>query len=251
MECICKVKNENIWFVVCLFFIGFNITAQVGIGTENPTTMLDINGALSLRQAEDAIELENPVNGVYNDVELGFPLHSFYRINGAEADFSITGLQGVSGTMGQMLFLQNTTDFDMTILHKDSLSDPRNQFIVSKYINVPVPGKYGTIILQYSTHDGGVWWLPGGMDNAETIHYSASESVLANQSKTFYVPAAQVLPSSAAFSVNVAGGESAGNAINDITIEYMEVQIDTIVFRVRNSSDDPYDALKFNIMIHR
>ncbi len=100
-----------------VIFFSASLIAQsnVGIGTNNPKSKLDIDGSISLREGA-ALAL---VNGNNDNIALTGN-YSFYRISGPTAAFSILGLVPPSGADGQMLTLVNTTSQVMTIKNNAS-----------------------------------------------------------------------------------------------------------------------------------
>ena len=237
-------KSGNTFIIGLFLFITYSFNAQVGFGTDNPTTMLDINGALSLRQAEDALQLINPVDGVYNDIPLSSPPYSFYRIEGPTANFSLQSLQFITGGVGHLMFLQNGTEHDMTILHYQNPANPR-QFYISSTRNVTFPGRYATFILQYSSENK--WWLPGGLDPGGNIEITGNIPAEDSETFTHEVPG---LTTESNFSVTIAGSAPA-TARDHLTIEYKGINLGNIIFRVKNASAQDYNALKFNILVFK
>ncbi len=98
-----------------LFSASLIAQSNVGIGTNDPKSKLDIDGSISLREGA-ALAL---VNGNNDNIALTGN-YSFYRISGPTAAFSILGLVPPSGADGQMLTLVNTTSQVMTIKNNAS-----------------------------------------------------------------------------------------------------------------------------------
>lgn len=135
----------GILFTLSLLFVfSFNGFAQVGIGTTDPKTNLDVVGALSLREGV-ALSL----GAINNDVALGITPYSFYRITGPTGSFNISGIVPATGADGQLLTLQNTTTYSMTIVH-DATSTAVNRMYCPKGQNLILEGQYSTVSLQYN-----------------------------------------------------------------------------------------------------
>ncbi len=115
---------------------------KLGVSTQAPTTMLDINGDLALRDTTITL-----VNGANNDVFIGG--YSFIRIVGPTAAFTVSGLAG--GVDGKVVILYNTTTQNMTIAN-DATSTSANRIYTLSGANVITTGT-GSITMIYSTPD--------------------------------------------------------------------------------------------------
>src|SRR5574338_1052645 len=94
-----------------LIFTPLALQAQnVGLGTNDPKSKLDVAGGLSLREGA-ALTL---INGNNDNIVLSGG-YSFYRITGPTAAFSLSGIVPTTGADGQVLTLVNTTTQIMTI----------------------------------------------------------------------------------------------------------------------------------------
>jgi len=141
------IPHRRAFVIGCLFLLlSFNAFAQVGIGTTDPKTVLDVDGALSLREGT-ALSLGNADN---NNISLGTTPYSLYRITGPTAAFSITGLTPLTGADGQIVTLENTTTHTMTIVH-DATSTAANRIYCPGANNFVLVGQYATVTLQYNS----------------------------------------------------------------------------------------------------
>lgn len=254
MQCIVTTKMSKIWIISILLIINLNITAQVGIGNEDPKTMLDVDGAISFRK--DGIL--NLHNGQNDDIILG-DLYSFYIIEGPTDDFSITGFdKGTAGADGHVIFLQNTTPHKMKFMYLNEDSLPENRLFISNNQDIVIPAQYATFSIQYSDRID-KWWLTGAMDLVDDLEYTTpvGEGLAPGQSRTYTVPVpgiATPLPPArriSAFTVNIAG-PTTGNEVNDLTIEYKESRDKQMLFKVKNNSATfTYDFTKYRILIFR
>jgi hypothetical protein len=115
---------------------------KVGVSTQAPATMMDINGDLALRDTTVTL-----ANGVNSDISVGG--YSFIRIVGPSGAFSLTGLSG--GVDGKIVILYNTTTQNMTITN-DATSTTANRIYTLSGANIVTTGT-GTITMIYSTPD--------------------------------------------------------------------------------------------------
>src|SRR5690606_41166669 len=90
----------QILFILFLLF-SLSTTAQVGIGTTTPSTTLDVNGAMSLRDG-GTLTL---VNGNNNNINLGTVPYSNYRIIGPTTSFSDNSIIPTAASDGQIITL--------------------------------------------------------------------------------------------------------------------------------------------------
>lgn len=133
--------------------------AQVGINTTEPSTVLDVDGALSLREAPQPLTLESGLN---RRVELGAIPYSQYLIEGPSASFSISSIVPV-GTQadGQILRLINTTPHNMTIRQGGGIGSSSLEILCPGGTNLVLGGVNSSVTLQYSK--GLSRWNGGGL----------------------------------------------------------------------------------------
>ena len=138
-------KLGTSFFVAILLLFSFSGFSQVGINTTSPTTTLDIEGAISLRESPRPLEL---LNGVNIDISLtGDAPYSQYRIEGPDAAFQINGIKSVFEADGQIVRLVNTTDQIMTIVHNEG---SELKIVCPAGKNLIVGGRNSSVTLQYS-----------------------------------------------------------------------------------------------------
>lgn len=133
-------------FFCSLFLFSFTGFAQVGINTTTPTTMLDVNGALSLREGP-AIGTSSINSGLITLP--GATPYSLYRIVGQTADFSIDGIIRVTGADGHLLTLINTTTHAMTIKSNNSPAAV-NRIVCPSNADLKLIGANSSVTLQYN-----------------------------------------------------------------------------------------------------
>ena len=113
---------------------------NAGFSTTLPSTKIDINGDLSIR--ENNLFLSNG-----NNHNLSVGLSSFVNISNTTAAFTITGIQG--GVDGKILTILNTSTFNMTIANLNAGSDPVNRINTLTGADIVTIGN-GSVTLQYS-----------------------------------------------------------------------------------------------------
>ena len=120
------------------------MNAQVGIGTIDPKTELDVEGALSLREGT-ALNLSNGTN---SNINLGATSYSSYRIIGPTAAFEIESIIPETGADGQLVTLINTTAQIMTVVHASTAGARR--IYCPNETNAVLTGRYATVTFQYN-----------------------------------------------------------------------------------------------------
>lgn len=211
---------------IVLVFLCSNVYAQVGIGTTDPKSTLDVDGAISLREGS-ALTFSNGTN---NNISLGSSVYSMYRITGPTADFSLTGIVPVSGSDGQVVILQNTTDFDLTLKHDNSSSSVVNRIYIPGERDFYLKGKYTTTTLHYSKSLSR-WVLQNQLNHIETWYYGPDDIDPGYNTFTAIIPEATYASS---VSVNFVGNINSNDAA-DLIIEFIEAQDGQVVFRILNN----------------
>lgn len=130
-------KNITYLFIV---FSGYTLLAQVGINTDNPQTMLDVNGNLSLNAAPLALNNGN------NNVSGGD--HTLFNITGPTNSFKINTIQPLINSDGQLITLVNTTSNSMTLVNNDGTGV--NSILCPNAKDLFLQGIYTTATLQYN-----------------------------------------------------------------------------------------------------
>ena len=142
-----KCTTQYLLYLFVLIFITDQNYAQIGIGTTDPKTTLDINGALSLREGPD-LTLTNSNN---NDLLLNTEPYSFYRIIGPTASFGIRRIRATANANGQFVTLVNFTDEKMKIRHNAGSTTNVKRIFCPNESDVILTGKYSSATLQYSS----------------------------------------------------------------------------------------------------
>lgn len=133
------------FFLLLFLLINSFAFSQVGINTVDPRTILDINGALSLREG-GVLTLSNG----NNNVNLGATPYSYYRISGPTAAFNIRNITPVTTSNGQMVTLVNTTSQNMTIVNNTG-GTAANRIYCPNGANIVLTGIYTSVTLQYNS----------------------------------------------------------------------------------------------------
>src|ERR1043165_7620483 len=149
-----------------------NVFSQnVGIGTNDPKSKLDINGSLSLREGPVLTLANGGASGGVND-NVSLPdmttggKASFYRIAGPTAAFSVYGIQPVTGADGQMVTLVNTTSNVMTLKNNASSVAANGFKTLTNSDMVSVAGN-SSITIQYNKTDSR-WYVTGSQNYVVT-----------------------------------------------------------------------------------
>ena len=157
-----KCTPQYLLYLFVLIFISNQNYAQIGIGTTDPKTSLDINGALSLREGPD-LTLTNSNN---NDLSLNTEPFSFYRITGPTASFGIRRITATTHANGQLVTLVNFTDETMKIRHNAGSTSNVKRIFCPSESDMILTGKYSSITLQYNSNLNG--WIVVNSNNIET-----------------------------------------------------------------------------------
>ena len=119
-------------------FCPYTDSIDVGIGTQNPQGKLDVNGDIILRMTTYA------VSSGLDDIDFG--PYSFVRIDGATANYEITGIAG--GVDGRMLILYNNSQERMRLKNESLSSQPACRIITVEQGDTDIR-RYGGVILMY------------------------------------------------------------------------------------------------------
>jgi hypothetical protein len=144
---------------------------NVGIGTNDPKSKLDINGGLSLREGPVLTLANGGASGGVNDnivlpditpgVKAGF-----YRISGPTAAFSLFGIQPSTGADGQLVTLVNTTNNVMTIKNNAAATAANGFKTLTGSDMVSVAGN-SSVTIQYNKTESR-WYVTGSQNYVVT-----------------------------------------------------------------------------------
>ncbi|AFL81686.1 hypothetical protein Aeqsu_2226 [Aequorivita sublithincola DSM 14238] len=122
------------------FSVSYSLMAQVGVNTDNPQTMLDINGNLSLNAS--TLSLNDGSNAVVGGN------YTFFNISGPVNNFEINTIQPLTDVDGQIITLVNTTSNSMILVDNDGAGT--NSIYCSNGSDLVLIGIYSTVTLQYN-----------------------------------------------------------------------------------------------------
>ena len=95
---------------------------HVGIGTQKPQAVLDVNGDLILRSANLVA-----ANGINLALDVNTSKYSYYRLTGPTAQFEIAGI--TAGIPGRLISLFNASGFPMQLNNTDNSAVASNQIL--------------------------------------------------------------------------------------------------------------------------
>lgn len=124
-----------------LVFSGYQALPQnIGFGTNEPQTIIDINGDFALRSSPLFLN-----NGTHNSVDVSAKFSNFI-ITGPTAPFMVAGL--TPGSEGKLLTLFNRSGQIMTIVHEAETADNNARILTGNDLPLTIPNN-ASIQLQY------------------------------------------------------------------------------------------------------
>ncbi len=225
-------KLKTFTLLLFCFFLYATSLAQVGIETNDPTTPLDVNGSISLKEGQQL----TMVDGNNNNINLGSTPFSFYRITGPTTSFNITGVVPLNAADGQIVTLQNDTNAIMNIIDASvSGSVAANRIIVPNRKDFQVRGKYASVTLQYIATTKR-WTIVNGLNNVQTW-YTQNLVRLIDGRKTTLTVNGPFITSTSGVSVNIVNATGLPDAEKyNIIVEYVEVNNGYIIVRFNNKN---------------
>lgn len=146
---ITPLKQLQIVLISLLFT--FTIDAQVGIGNDDPSTTLDVNGSVSLRSGGN-LNLVNGNNNITLPLTSG-NVYSNYRITGPTSPFNLRTINPIASADGQLVTIINSTSQSMTLAHDTGGGGDNRRIFCPGSRDLTLSGQYATVTLQYSAAD--------------------------------------------------------------------------------------------------
>jgi hypothetical protein len=122
---------RKILFAACLLMAMVSGGQNIGFGTNQPQTIIDLNGDFALRSTSLVLG-----NGTLNAVNVGAKFSSF-RITGPTAPFTIAGL--TPGLEGKLVTLFNRSGQSMTIANDAASANANARIITGTGASVIIP----------------------------------------------------------------------------------------------------------------
>jgi hypothetical protein len=189
-------------------------TGNVGVGTSTPNVMLDVNGAIALRE----YNYTGTINSTNNNMDFtgGGNTSSFIRVASTmSANVELTGLAG--GYSGKIIKIYNASTEGIRVKHLSGSSNSSNQIKTSTSGDLMIsPGL--TYEFLYSGADGK--WLvtsssPGGITTfgQESVNINASTVLPASTASYIQVTAPNSLCSGSGCNVTLEDGVTVGQIV--------------------------------------
>ncbi len=136
---------KNVLTLGFLFFVlqPCVIAQNVGIGTESPQAVLDVNGDVIFRPIE--LLISDTSNYV---LDINTYKFAYYRITGPANDFHLAGIS--AGVDGRVITLINRSNFIMELRHQNAETSPESQISTSSLESVLIEDK-GLVSLYYDS----------------------------------------------------------------------------------------------------
>ncbi|HLP21595.1 MAG TPA: hypothetical protein VK174_14885, partial [Chitinophagales bacterium] len=177
--------KKHYLFVLLSLVIYSAQSQNVGIGTNDPKSKLDINGGLSLREGPVLTLANGGASGGANDnivlpdITAGVKA-GFYRIVGPTAAFSVYGIVPVAGADGQLVTLVNTTNNAMTIKNNASSTAANGFKTLTGSDMISVAGS-SSVTIQYNKTESR-WYVTGSQNYVVTTGSIATGDITTGNS---------------------------------------------------------------------
>ncbi len=172
--------KARLLFLCSLFAANLGFAQNIGFGTTQPQTIVDLNGDLAIRSTPLTL-----ANGVLNAVDVTTPKFSSFRVTGPNAPFTIAGM--VAGSEGKLVTLFNRSGQTMTVANEAGTANANARIITGTESGINIPNNasiqfqydntlFRWVVRSHSAPAGGVavsggWGLSGnaGLNNANFV----------------------------------------------------------------------------------
>lgn len=229
-----KIQTIKLRTLYILLIVVSSLSAQVGIGTMEPKTVLDVNGNISLIEGPQ-LTLSNGNNNNLNLNGSG-STYSVYQVTGPTSSFYITGIVPIANADGQVIIIQNTTNQIMFLSHDSASSSAANRIFNASGKDLMVRGRYATISLQYNASQSR--WITRSVKNQVETWYTPVLVIADGLSTTTTILSPGMTPTSgvAVNLVNNSGLPASEKYL--LQVEYVEAQTGQLIFRINNKNPD-------------
>jgi hypothetical protein len=131
---------RKLLLAACLLPVAGAFSQNIGFGTNQPQTIIDINGDLALRST--SLEISN---GTHNALNISAKFSSF-RITGPSAAFTIAGM--IAGSEGKLVTLFNRSGHPFSLLNEATTAAESARIITGSELALIVPHN-ASVLLQY------------------------------------------------------------------------------------------------------
>lgn len=132
---------RKILLAVLLFPAVVAIGQNIGFGTNQPQTIIDLNGDFAIRGTTLTLS-----DGVLNEVNVATPKFSNFRVDGPTAAFTIAGM--LAGSDGKLVTLFNNSGQTMTVANQAATAAETDRIITGANANLSIPNN-ASIQFQY------------------------------------------------------------------------------------------------------
>ncbi len=133
--------KKYVLLVVITFCSLIVFSQNVGINTETPQAVLDVNGDVIFKTSDLAV-----ADGINIALDINTTRFSYYRLSGPTADFTVAGI--TAGNDGRLLTLFNRTGFTMQLNNEDVNAAVTDMIVTGTAADITIPNK-GIVNLQY------------------------------------------------------------------------------------------------------
>ncbi len=137
------MKNVIITGIILVTALTTLRAQHVGIGTETPEAMLDVNGDVIFRTGD--LTIADSINYI---LDVNSTKYSYYRVLDTLGDFTISGIS--AGIDGRMVTLFNRSNFNMQLNYLDLAVDSTQRIITGTGENLNIPDR-GMVSLLYDS----------------------------------------------------------------------------------------------------